>query len=32
MHKPGIYVETSVWGYAFADDAPESRKATLDFL
>ena len=32
MHKPTIYVETSVWSYAFAEDAPESRKATLDFF
>ena len=32
MHKPNIYVETSVWSYAFAEDAPESRKATLDFF
>ena len=32
MHKPCIYVETSVWSYAFADDAPESRKATLEFF
>jgi predicted nucleic acid-binding protein len=27
-----IYVETSVWSYAFADDAPESRVATLRFF
>ena len=32
MHKSSIYVETSVWSYAFAEDAPESRKATLDFF
>jgi hypothetical protein len=32
MHKPSIYVETSVWSYAFAEDAPESQKATLDFF
>lgn len=32
MHKPSIYVETSVWSYAFAEDAPESRMATLDFF
>lgn len=27
-----IYVETSVWSHAFAEDAPESRDATLRFL
>ena len=32
MQKPRIYVETSVWSYAFADDAPESRLATLAFF
>ena len=32
MQKSSIYVETSVWSYAFAQDAPESRKATLDFF
>jgi len=32
MGRPAIYVETSVWSYAFADDAPESRAATLDFF
>jgi len=32
MRKPSIYVETSVWSQAFADDAPESRDATLEFL
>jgi len=32
MRKPDIYVETSVWSHAFAEDAPESRKATLAFL
>lgn len=32
MRKPEIYVETSVWSYAFAEDAPESRRATLDFI
>ena len=32
MHKLSIYVETSVWSYAFAEDAPESRKATEDFF
>ena len=32
MPKLSIYVETSVWSHAFADDAPESRDATLNFL
>jgi predicted nucleic acid-binding protein len=32
MRKVAIYVETSVWSHALADDAPESRTATLDFL
>lgn len=32
MRKLSIYVETSVWSHAFADDAPESRDATLEFL
>ncbi len=32
MHKPSIYVETSVWSHAFAEDAPESRDATLTFF
>jgi len=27
-----IYVETSVWSHAFAEDAPESRASTLEFL
>ena len=32
MRKPSDYVETSVWSHAFADDAPESREATEQFL
>ena len=32
MRKPSISVETSVWSHAFADDAPESQDATLNFL
>ncbi len=32
MRKLTIYVETSVWSHAFADDAPDSREATLEFL
>jgi predicted nucleic acid-binding protein len=27
-----IYVETSVWSHAFAEDAPEKREETLRFL
>jgi hypothetical protein len=27
-----VYVETSVWNFAFADDAPEHQKATLQFF
>lgn len=32
MHKLTIYVETSVWSHAFAEDAPDLRQATLDFF
>ena len=32
MPKLSVYVETSVWSHAFADDAPESREATHRFL
>jgi len=32
MRRLSIYVETSVWSHAFADDAPQSRDATLEFL
>jgi predicted nucleic acid-binding protein len=32
MRKLKIYVETSVWSQALADDAPELRKVTLEFL
>ena len=32
MPKPTIYVETSVWSHAFAEDAPDVSKATLEFL
>ena len=32
MHKLSVYVETSVWSQAFADDAPDIRKATERFL
>ena len=32
MRKLSIYVETSVWSHAFADDAPQLRAATEQFL
>ena len=32
MPRLSVYVETSVWSHAFADDAPESREATRRFL
>ncbi|MBU4273611.1 MAG: PIN domain-containing protein [Planctomycetes bacterium] len=32
MRKLSIYVETSVWSQALADDAPQLRAATEDFL
>jgi predicted nucleic acid-binding protein len=32
MRKLSIYVETSVWSHAFAEDAPDAREATLKFL
>ena len=32
MRKLSVYVETSVWSQAFAEDAPEIRKATGRFL
>jgi predicted nucleic acid-binding protein len=32
MHKLSVYVETSVWSHAFADDAPALREATEQFL
>ena len=32
MIRPSICVKTSVWSYAFAEDAPESREATLSFF
>ncbi len=32
MHKLSVYVETSVWSHAFAEDAPDNRKATERFL
>jgi len=32
MRKLSVYVETSVWSQAFAEDAPEIRKATEEFM
>lgn len=32
MKRPQLYLETSVWNYYFADDAPEKREITLSFF
>lgn len=32
MKKPQLYLETSVWSYYFADDAPEKREVTIRFF
>jgi len=32
MRKLKLYVETSVWNFYFADDAPEKREITKEFL
>jgi hypothetical protein len=32
MRKPKLYLETSVWNFLFADDAPEKKKATEKFF
>ncbi len=32
MKKPQLYLETSVWNFCFADDAPEKRDVTLTFF
>jgi len=32
MRNPRIYLETSVWNFAFADDAPEKKDVTLKFF
>ncbi len=32
MHKLSVYVETSVWSHAFAEDAPQLRKETEKFF
>lgn len=32
MRKPRLYLETSVWNFLFADDAPEKKAATEKFF
>ena len=32
MRKLKLYLETSVWNFCFAEDAPEKQAATLQFL
>ncbi len=32
MRKPQLYLETSVWNFYFADDAPEKREITRRFF
>ena len=32
MRKPKLYLETSVWNFLFADDAPDKKKATETFF
>jgi|SRR3989338_2841000 len=32
MKKPQLYLETSVWNFYFADDAPEKKEITLIFF
>jgi len=32
MAKPRLYLETSVWNFIFADDAPEKKQITLAFF
>ena len=32
MKKLKLYLETSVWNFCFADDAPEKKEATLQFF
>lgn len=32
MKKPHLYLETSLWNFCFADDAPEKKEVTLRFL
>lgn len=32
MKRPQLYLETSVWNFYFADDAPEKKEITLIFF
>ena len=32
LHAPRVYVETSVWNFAFADDSPKERDFTRQFF
>jgi len=32
MKKPQLYLETSVWNFCFAEDAPEKKEITLRFF
>ena len=32
MKRPQPYIETSVWNFYFADDAPEKKEITLTFF
>jgi predicted nucleic acid-binding protein len=32
MNKQKLYLETSVWNFYFADDAPEKKEATASFF
>ena len=32
MRKLKLYLDTSVWSFFFADDAPEKRDVTKDFF
>jgi predicted nucleic acid-binding protein len=32
MKKLRLYLDTTVWNYSFADDAPQYQSATLDFF
>jgi len=32
MKTPRLYLETSLWNFVFADDAPEKKEVTLRFL
>jgi predicted nucleic acid-binding protein len=32
MRKPRIYLDTSVWNFYFAEDAPEKQSITISFF